>query len=303
MKHDNNPLLQYCQKMSMSYSYKPVLILALLDNGGKVTSWNAANYFASYYAARLEKGLVAEKSNSIYSNLNCTIDQIRTNIITNPIKALTSSSELFTYNSNEDLLEIDPQIWKRLCDVDVRNINAACIDRLDRYYAKLASSADIVLFQDVDGENGYLSNHYFSEFNVFGQQFYTMSQYMTYRKALILGDESRSRQILTITDPEILDNISSILSKRDTGIWAGQQQIVAYQGLISKFLQNETIAKPLLNTGNSLIGACMPSDCIWGIGLQIHDANARNMDAWKGQNLLGFTLMQVRNSICNTRSL
>ena len=35
-------------------------------------------------------------------------------------------------------------------------------------------------------------------------------------------------------------------------------------------------------------------DQIWGIGLSMKDENRFDLDKWKGQNLLGYALMMVR---------
>lgn len=302
---NTNALLNYCQKMSMSYSYKPVLILALLNNEGKITTWDAASYFSAFYASRLESGLIAEKSNSIYSNLNCTIEQIRHNIISNPIKALTSSSSLFEYHSSQGVLEIIPSVWNQLSSEDINELIDVCMDRLNRYYSGIVSSAvpDVVLFEKPDKDNGYLSNSYLSEFRIMGRSFTSMSQYMAYRKAVLSGYETRSRHIMGITDTAELEDIYRNMKPSNIQAWEGQQQIIAYQGLISKFLQNEDLGHQLLNTGSSILGACLPMDSMWGIGLSQDDEKALNPQMWTGQNLLGFTLMQVRNSICSTRNL
>jgi hypothetical protein len=56
-------LLEYCRTMKMSYSYKPVLILALLHTGknGTVAIEKAAQYFYDFYEERRRQGLPAEK--------------------------------------------------------------------------------------------------------------------------------------------------------------------------------------------------------------------------------------------------
>lgn len=37
-----------------------------------------------------------------------------------------------------------------------------------------------------------------------------------------------------------------------------------------------------------------PVDAVWGIGLAADDARARDPRSWRGQNLLGFALMEAR---------
>ena len=76
--------MDYCEKMSMSYSYKPVLILSLIQGNGNITLDEATSFFLRFYSTRLEQGLIAEKHNSIYSNLKCTFEQVKQNIRNNP---------------------------------------------------------------------------------------------------------------------------------------------------------------------------------------------------------------------------
>ena len=80
-------------------------------------------------------------------------------------------------------------------------------------------------------------------------------------------------------------------------IWNGMRQIIVYHGLLEKFKQNKELKKMLLKTGNHILAECAVKDQIWGIGLSMTDEKRFFMDKWKGQNLLGFTLMEVRNKL------
>ena len=40
-----------------------------------------------------------------------------------------------------------------------------------------------------------------------------------------------------------------------------------------------------------------PVDKIWGIGMAKTDENINNPSRWKGENLLGFALMEVREEL------
>lgn len=295
----NSSLLQYCQTMSMSYSYKPVLLLALIKHNGKITISEAAHYFFAFYSSRLERGLVSEKANSIFCRLDCTMEQIKQNIITNPVNALLNSSKLFRYDSESECLEVSDTCWSAMSKTDISEVVMACKDRLDRYYGRLIvpASEAYVLFQKPEEDNGYLSNNYPSEFVAYGQTFTSMLQYMTYRKALAFGAEDKGRQVLRLNDPTRISKICASLSKIPNLFWDGQKQIIAYHGLIAKFKQNEAICHHLLATGSAVIVACFPDDPVWGIGLPRNDAESHAMENWRGQNLLGFTLMQARNAI------
>ncbi|HIR94499.1 MAG TPA: DUF1768 domain-containing protein [Candidatus Coprenecus stercorigallinarum] len=40
-----------------------------------------------------------------------------------------------------------------------------------------------------------------------------------------------------------------------------------------------------------------PYDTVWGIGMKEDDPDCRNPRLWKGENLLGFALMDVREKL------
>lgn len=80
-------------------------------------------------------------------------------------------------------------------------------------------------------------------------------------------------------------------------VWSGQRQIIVYQGLLEKFRQNKALKKQLLTTGESVLAECAVRDKIWGIGLSMKDPRRFDLNAWQGQNLLGFSLMCVRTAL------
>ena len=84
-------------------------------------------------------------------------------------------------------------------------------------------------------------------------------------------------------------------------IWNGIRQIVIYEGLIAKFSQNSVLCKQLLDTQDAILAECAVKDLIWGIGLSMKDAKRLEIAQWRGQNLLGYALMMVRNRLKTVR--
>ena len=78
-------------------------------------------------------------------------------------------------------------------------------------------------------------------------------------------------------------------------VWSSIRYDVVKAGVLAKFSQNAGLAEKLLNTGNSLLAECAVRDRIWGIGLGMSNPDRFNPAMWKGQNLLGKVLMDVRN--------
>ena len=64
-----------------------------------------------------------------------------------------------------------------------------------------------------------------------------------------------------------------------------------------KFSQNADFKKLLLDTGDRILVEASPVDKIWGVGLEEKDDLILNEKNWKGQNLLGKALMEVRSKI------
>lgn len=155
----------------------------------------------------------------------------------------------------------------------------------------------IVCFHNPNEENGYLSNWYLSDFTVDGLVFSSMEQYMMYRKAICFSDEAVAAQILNTKDVAKIKKLGRLVSGYDDHYWNGVRQIIVYEGLCAKFSQNEKLKKLLKGTGNAILAECAVKDCVWGIGLSMKAHERFDREKWKGQNLLGYALMAVRERI------
>lgn len=156
---------------------------------------------------------------------------------------------------------------------------------------------NIICFHNLDEENGFLSNWYLSDFSINGISFTSMEQYMMYQKAVCFQDENIAEQILATKDVAKIKELGRCVSGYNDQYWNGVRQIIVYEGLFAKFTQNELLKKQLKDTQDAILAECAVKDRIWGIGLSMNDSNRLKPELWKGQNLLGFALMMVRNKI------
>lgn len=155
----------------------------------------------------------------------------------------------------------------------------------------------ITCFHKPEEPNGYLSNWYLSNFSVAGIQYSSMEQYMMHQKATIFNDTGIAEQIIATSDVGKIKALGRAVKNYDDRLWNGMRQIIVYQGLLEKFQQNSQLKKQLLATQTDILAECAVQDRIWGIGLSMKDKNRFNMNEWKGQNLLGFSLMHVRRML------
>lgn len=155
----------------------------------------------------------------------------------------------------------------------------------------------IVCFHNPNEENGYLSNWYPSKFTVNDVDFSSMEQYMMYKKAVCFGDKDMANKILATDDVAEIKAFGRLVVNYNESYWNGVRQIVVFEGLTAKFSQNEGLKAKLKATDNSILAECAVKDRIWGIGLSMNNPDRLQIDKWKGQNLLGYALMMVRERL------
>ena len=156
---------------------------------------------------------------------------------------------------------------------------------------------EVICFHNPNEENGYLSNWYPAPFAENGVEFSSMEQYMMYCKAVCFHDEDVAVQILKTDDVAAIKALGRSVSNYDDNVWNGVRQIVVYEGLLAKFKQNEDLRGQLKDTGNAFLAECAVKDRVWGIGLSMTDPDRLDREKWKGQNLLGYALMMVRERV------
>lgn len=156
---------------------------------------------------------------------------------------------------------------------------------------------EVICFHNPDEEYGFLSNWYLSTFTIKGRTFSSLEQYMMWCKAICFGDNEIAKKIIDTDDVALIKKLGRSVSKYDENYWNGVRQIVVYKGLIAKFTQNEELKLKLKATGNDVLAECAVKDNIWGIGLSMKDPNRFESSKWKGKNLLGYTLMIVRETL------
>lgn len=155
----------------------------------------------------------------------------------------------------------------------------------------------VVRFHRTEEKNGYLSNWYLSEFILDGKTYCCAEQYMMERKALLFGDKAAAEKIMQTQDQQTMQDLGRSVKPYVSQIWDGMKQLIVYRAVYAKFEQNPGLRKLLLSTGTAMLVECSHSDKVWGVGLGMHDSDADDYTKWNGQNLLGFTLMAVREEL------
>lgn len=131
-------LIEYCRGMKMSYSYKAVLILALLhagDRNGCIALEKAVEFFRNFYTQRRLQGQTVEKKKCIYLKNDVTNKQIADNLLVNPIRVLVDSG-FFFYSIDTQVFSMSPEIWISMDRGKKSALTKACNLRLKEYYGE-----------------------------------------------------------------------------------------------------------------------------------------------------------------------
>ncbi|MFW0717368.1 ADP-ribosylglycohydrolase family protein [Pedobacter sp. N23S346] len=125
----------------------------------------------------------------------------------------------------------------------------------------------------------------------------TAEHWMMSKKAELFNDDIVLNKILAATSPEEVKKLGREVRNYDEGIWAKNRYEIVKTGNFHKFSQHKALKEFLINTGEKILAEASPVDLIWGIGLAEDDPDVKNPGKWKGLNLLGFALMEVRDEM------
>lgn len=136
-----------------------------------------------------------------------------------------------------------------------------------------------------------------SSFEVDGMTYKTAEHWMMAQKARLFNDTEIAEKIIGCKTPAEAKKLGREIKNFDSQIWNEQKYDIVKTGNYHKFSQNEALLNYLLQTGNSVLVEASPVDNIWGIGMAKNEASIENPATWKGENLLGFALMEVRDEL------
>ena len=139
------------------------------------------------------------------------------------------------------------------------------------------------------------SQWYEIEFEVEGHKYNCAEQYMMAQKAWLFKDIEIFGKILDATDPKEIKALGRKVKNFDPKIWNQQKFEIVVKGNLGKFGENPELREFLLSIGNKILVEASPYDKIWGIGMKEGTPGIANPTNWKGENLLGFALMEVRD--------
>lgn len=157
----------------------------------------------------------------------------------------------------------------------------------------------LFFWSGVKRKDGAISKTCFSQwwrdpFTVAGDVYASAEHYMMAEKARLFGDSAIRAQILACTDPRKAKALGRKVKGFDAQVWDRHRFDIVVAGNLAKFRAYPAQRAFLLGTADQILVEASPQDRVWGIGLAEDDVDAADPSKWRGLNLLGFALHQVR---------
>ncbi|OCB76379.1 hypothetical protein B0A79_04690 [Flavobacterium piscis] len=141
------------------------------------------------------------------------------------------------------------------------------------------------------------SQWWLSSFEVDKVIYKTAEHWMMAKKAELFKDHAILEKILQAKSPAEAKKFGREVKNYNETLWLAARFDIVKEGNYHKFSQNPELKTFLLNTKERVIVEASPVDAIWGIGMAGDHKDILNPEKWRGLNLLGFALMEVRDEL------
>jgi len=145
--------------------------------------------------------------------------------------------------------------------------------------------------------SGILGNWYKSTIIYDNKKFFSSEQLFMYLKAICFNDEYIAIEILNCKTSRESKNLGRQIKNFDNKIWEQKRENAMYIACLEKFKQNYDQREFLLSTEDKILVEGNKVDNIWAVGLHFDDPLIEDEKNWLGLNLLGKSLMEVREHL------
>lgn len=146
--------------------------------------------------------------------------------------------------------------------------------------------------------NGPFSQWFPSKFkDSYGVEYNCCEQYMMANKAKVFGDFDILGEIMEAESPRLQKSLGRKVKNFDEIEWNKYNEQIVVRGNFHKFTQNKNLRNFMIGTEDKILVEGAWYDHIWGVGLAWNDPMILDEKNWNGKNLLGKSLMIVREKL------
>ncbi|SAK83422.1 Swarming motility protein YbiA [Caballeronia arationis] len=151
----------------------------------------------------------------------------------------------------------------------------------------------LAFFHDSD----ILSHWHRCEFTYMSLTFNHVEKFMMYAKANMFKDIETRDRILKTDTPMACKKLGRQVKGFDPAVWDKYKYRIILVGNREKYKQNPGLGRFLLDTDPNILVEGNPYDRIYGVGLHKDDPAIGDPANWRGENLCGRAIMEVREEL------
>ncbi len=142
-----------------------------------------------------------------------------------------------------------------------------------------------------------LSQWWSCTFHVDGVAYSCAEQFMMAEKARMFRDDEMLEKIMAAAFPIEMKAYGRAVQGFDKDQWDAACYEIVKRGNLAKFSQNPELWAFLRGTRKRILVEASPRDRIWGIGMGKSNPDVLCPIKWRGKNLLGFALTEIRDQL------
>ena len=128
-------------------------------------------------------------------------------------------------------------------------------------------------------------------------EFTSTEQIYMWYKAHFFNDADTRKQLEAKLTPKQAKDLGRVVKNYQDDLWECVRfDYMVYSNYL-KYTQNPDLKEKLLATGEKVLVEASPYDKVWGVGLLASNPLILDDKNWTGRNLLGKSIMKVRNMI------
>jgi superfamily II DNA or RNA helicase len=133
--------LQFVAEMDMTTSYKPVMLLALLDSAdekGRAKVADVAGRFREFYEERRRRGLTVERPTAVMSRVESLGDaDVQRVVLRMPLEKFGRRGYIDHDRRDAAHIRVSPRLWRLLTPDDLSRIRELCHRAIGTYYERI----------------------------------------------------------------------------------------------------------------------------------------------------------------------
>jgi len=158
-------------------------------------------------------------------------------------------------------------------------------------------------FTYIEPYNSPFSQQFECEFVIDGRLYNCAEQWMMQQKCMLFGQLEMAEKIMLMEDPKAMKRATERgkIPNYDQSIWDKYSCEIVHEGNTHKFAQNLVLYLALKSTVGTTLVETSPYDLVWGCGCREYESAAKQRKTWRGLNLLGEILTEVRDELVAER--